>query len=136
VSLFTSPILGEERDKDVGDVDNGVVCDTGGTALVAVAIVVDDFVFFVAAAKDVAVTAAGFVVVFTCSIVAVFAVDDAVLVVVDVAPAYPFLDFLGWAEGVLIVLNVDVAVAIVDDVVTTVANGVGCTVSCCVNVFE
>ena len=60
--------------------------------------------------------------------------DDAVLVVVDVAPAYPFLDFLGWAEGVLIVLNVDVAVAIVDDVVTTVGNGVGCTVSCCVNI--
>ena len=44
VSLSTSPILGEERDEDVGDVDNGVVCDTGGTALVAVAIVVDDFV--------------------------------------------------------------------------------------------
>ena len=77
-----------------------------------------------------------FVVVFTCFIVAVFAVDDAVLVVVDVAPAYPFLDSLGWAEGVLIVLNVDVAVAIVDDVVRTVAAGVGCTVSSCVNVFD
>ena len=71
----------------MGDVDNGVVCDTGGPALVAVAIVVDDFVVFVAAAKDVAVTAAVFVVVLTCPIVADFAVDDAVLVVVDVAPA-------------------------------------------------
>ena len=69
VSLPTSPILGEERDEDVRDVDNGVVCDTGGAALVAVVIIVNDFVVFVAAAKDAAVAVAVFVVVFTCPIV-------------------------------------------------------------------
>jgi len=136
LSLPTSPILGEERGEDVGDVDNEVVCDTGRPALVAVAIVVDDLVVFVAAAKHVSATAAVFVFVFTCPIVADFAVDDAVVVVVDVAPAYPFFNFLGWPEGVVIVINVDVAVATVDDVVTTGANGVGCTVSSCVNVFD
>ena len=67
--LPTSPILGEERDGDVGAVDNGVVCDTGGAALVAAVIIVNDFVVFVAATKDAAVAVAVFVVVFTCPIV-------------------------------------------------------------------
>ena len=51
------------------DVDNGVVCDTGETPLVAVVIFVNDFVVFVAAVKDAAVAVAVFVVVFTCPIV-------------------------------------------------------------------
>ena len=49
--------------------DNGVVRDTGETALVSVVIVVNDFVVFVAATKDAAVAVAVFVVFFTLPIV-------------------------------------------------------------------
>ena len=69
MSLSISPILGEVRDEDVRDVDNGFVCDTGETALVAIVIIVNEFVVFVAAAQDAAVAVAVFVLVFTCPIV-------------------------------------------------------------------